>query len=90
MAKQADSVPKDSIPEDIAKLSFEEALDALETIVRNLERGETALEQAIDVYERGNLLRQHCARKLAEAKARIEKIEEGAGGALQTTPFDPD
>ncbi len=42
-----------SIPADIAKLSFEDALKELEDIVRTLEQGKGKLEDAIKSYERG-------------------------------------
>ncbi|MEE2868037.1 MAG: exodeoxyribonuclease VII small subunit, partial [Pseudomonadota bacterium] len=45
---------------DIAGLSFEEALKQLETIVRELEQGNVPLERSIDMYERGDALRKHC------------------------------
>lgn len=41
-------------------MSFEEALNALEEIVRQLEAGKVRLDEAIDFYERGMLLRRHC------------------------------
>ena len=41
-----------AIPEDIAKLSFEEALGQLETLVRQLEQGQVGLDDAIASYER--------------------------------------
>lgn len=48
------------IAETIEKMSFEEALNALEEIVRQLETGKVKLDEAIDFYERGMLLRRHC------------------------------
>ena len=60
--------------EDIARLSFEEALEQLEAIVRTLESGEAGLDGAIGAYERGIALKTHCEAKLSEARARIEKI----------------
>lgn len=65
---------------DIKSLSFEKALDALETIVAKLESGKVDLEESIKIYERGEALRKHCETKLAEAEARIEKITLGANG----------
>lgn len=61
-------------------LSFEEALKELETIVGQLERGDTPLQQAIELYERGNKLRQRCADRLDAAQARIEAIRFDAEG----------
>src|SRR3546814_3177868 len=42
-------------------LSFEEALHELEAIVSRRESGGTPLQDAIDLYERGNKLRRRCA-----------------------------
>lgn len=77
------------IPADIAALGFEDALRELEGIVKQLEGGQVQLEQAVTTYERGTLLRRHCEQRLAEAKAKIEKISVGADGVPSgATPFD--
>jgi exodeoxyribonuclease VII small subunit len=76
---------------DIAELSFEDALRALEDVVRKLESGEVPLDQSIDLYERGEALRKACQSRLDAAHARIEKIVTGANGeARGTVPFDSD
>lgn len=69
-------------PQDIAALSFEDALAELERIVRGLEGGQQKLEDAIGAYERGALLRRHCEAKLAEAEARVQAIVVAADGSL--------
>lgn len=69
-------------------LSFEDALQELETIVRKLETGEAALEESIESYERGISLKNHCEKKLTNAKAKIEKISLGKDGSIQTQPLD--
>ena len=75
----------------IADMSFEEALRALEGVVRQLESGEVPLDQSIDLYERGEALRKACQARLDAAQARIEKIVQGADGqASGTVPFDAD
>ncbi|MCA1940427.1 MAG: exodeoxyribonuclease VII small subunit [Caenispirillum bisanense] len=77
------------VPADIAALSFEDALAALEDIVRQLEGGRVKLDEAVDAYERGVALRSHCERKLAEARQRVEKISLGADGRpTGAAPFD--
>ncbi|HQV04847.1 MULTISPECIES: exodeoxyribonuclease VII small subunit [unclassified Novosphingobium] len=74
---------------EIAALSFEDALRALEDIVRKLESGEVPLDATMDLYERGEKLRQHCQARLDAAQLRIEKIVAGADGqAAGTQPFD--
>ena len=69
-------------------LSFEAGLRELEEIVARLESGDTPLEEAIRLYERGSVLRQRCADRLDAAQARIEAIRTGAGGKpTGTEPF---
>jgi exodeoxyribonuclease VII small subunit len=68
--------------DEIAGLSFEDALAELERIVRGLEGGQQKLEDAITCYERGTALRRHCEAKLAEAEARVQSIVERADGTL--------
>ena len=65
---------------ELTGLSFEDALQELEEIVRSREGGKGSLAQAIADYERGSALRQHCERKLAEAEAKVQAIVEGPGG----------
>ena len=81
---------EDSIPPDIAKLSFEEALSRLEKIVRQLEEGRGKLDDAIKSYERGAMLKRHCEAKLREAQARVEKIVLGPPGSVGVEPADLD
>ena len=77
---------ENEISEDIAKLSFEDALHALEEIVKGLESGDVKLDQAIDSYARGAALKRHCESKLREAQAKIEKISLDANGTPRTEP----
>ncbi|RKF18382.1 exodeoxyribonuclease VII small subunit [Altericroceibacterium spongiae] len=74
---------------DISQMSFEDALRALEDVVRRLEGGEVPLDESIDLYERGEKLRKHCQARLDTAQARIEKIVAGSDGKpVGTAPFD--
>ncbi|GAA4780418.1 hypothetical protein GCM10023219_30530 [Stakelama sediminis] len=74
---------------DVSEYSFEEALKELERIVGRLESGEAELQEAIDLYERGDRLRRQCAARLDAAQARIEAIRTDAAGNPQgTAPFD--
>jgi len=76
----------DSIPSDIAAMSFEDALAELETIVRGLESGQSKLDDAISAYTRGAFLKQHCEKKLKEAKAKVDKITLSANGEIAAEP----
>ena len=72
--------------DDIAKMSFEAALAELEAIVRDLEDGTGALDDAITAYERGEALKRHCEAKLVEAQARVDKIVLGPDGKPSVEP----
>ena len=75
-----------SVPEDIAKLSFEEALAELQTLVKSLEKGDSKLDDAINSYQRGVDLKRHCEAKLRDAQLKVEKIVQGANGAVAAEP----
>ena len=74
------------VPADIAELSFEDALDELQALVRTLEKGESKLDQAVQSYERGVALKRHCEIKLREAQAKVDKIVLSAEGAVSAEP----
>lgn len=67
---------------DIPSMSFEAAIEELETIVRRLETGKETLETAIQDYTRGNALKEHCTKKLSEAKLQVDAMSVGADGSL--------
>jgi exodeoxyribonuclease VII small subunit len=74
---------------DVAALPFEKALAELETIVKRLEQGDVALEESIQIYERGEALKRRSETLLREAEARVEKITRDAGGnATGAEPLD--
>jgi exodeoxyribonuclease VII small subunit len=76
------------IPEDIAALSFEQAMMELESIVRELEQGTVELDRAVGAYERGVALKRHCEVKLRDARMTVERISVGADGQLSTAALD--
>ena len=67
---------------NIKDMSFEEAMEELETIVRELESGQGALDDAINAYTRGTELKIHCELKLKDAQTRIDKIVTEPDGSL--------
>ncbi|MGE4062964.1 MAG: exodeoxyribonuclease VII small subunit [Rhodospirillaceae bacterium] len=76
---------KNEVPADIAAMGFEEAMKALEDIVKRLEGGQVKLDDAVKAYERGTALKTHCESKLAEARTKVEKIT-GVGKSLGLEP----
>ena len=79
-----------NICQDVAAMSFEEALAELEGIVRRLEEGTGDLEDSIIAYERGVALQRHCDSKLQEAQSRVERIVLGRNGAVSAEPVSFD
>jgi exodeoxyribonuclease VII small subunit len=63
------------MPEPSIK-DFEAAIGELESIVKKLEDGDLALEQSLQLYERGVQLSRFCHAKLEEAERRIEILNE--------------
>jgi exodeoxyribonuclease VII small subunit len=73
----------------IAEMPFEKALQELEQIVSQLERGDVPLETSIEIYERGNRLKAHCEQLLKKAELKVEVITQAADGkAAGTRPLD--
>ena len=74
---------------DVKKLSFERAIEELESIVKRLEDGKVPLEESVAIYERGELLKRRCDELLRQAEARVEKITLNADGSpTGTVPLD--
>lgn len=66
--------------------SFEEMLSELEKIVSNLETGDIALEEALEMYKNGTLLAKECSKLLEEAEKQI-KILVNENGELKESDF---
>ena len=74
---------------DVTGLSFERAIEELETIVKRLEEGKVPLEESVAIYERGEVLKTRCEELLRAAEARVEKITlDAPGRPTGTEPLD--
>jgi exodeoxyribonuclease VII small subunit len=74
---------------DVKQLSFERAIEELESIVKRLEEGKVPLEESIVIYERGEALKRRCEELLRQAEARVEKITlDASGKPTGTGPLD--
>jgi exodeoxyribonuclease VII small subunit len=62
-------------------VTFEEAQEELEEIVRRLESGEVPLDEALKLWERGEELYRFCRERLDSAEGRIEEL----AGRVQDT-----
>ncbi len=64
----------ETLAASVAKLSYEEALKALEGVVAALESEEHPLEESLTLYARGQALLQHCRRLLQEAELKVQRL----------------
>jgi exodeoxyribonuclease VII small subunit len=67
--------------------SFEESMQALENIVRRLERGDLSLEEALSAFEEGVKLVKGLNERLTEVEARVEVLTRGESGELRVAPI---
>ena len=58
----------------IETLTYEEAFTELESIVGALESGEQSLEDALSLFERGQLLTRRCSELLDKAELRVRSL----------------
>ena len=69
---------------------FEDGLQALESIVGKLERGDMSLEEALAAYEEGISLVRHLGTKLTEVEKRVEVLTQDATGLFHLEPLTED
>ena len=73
------------------RLTFERAIEELESIVKRLEEGKVPLEESVAIYERGEVLKARCEELLRQAEARVEKITlDASGRPTGSEPLDVD
>ena len=93
MGKSAKSDADEDIGDrfdDIKSMSFEQALDELEDIVRKLESGDIELDGAIQAYARGAALKNHCDQKLRQAEQRVSRINITDDGTVTAETINPE
>ncbi|PTY06983.1 exodeoxyribonuclease VII small subunit [Opitutaceae bacterium EW11] len=67
-------------------LSFEKALEQLETIVETMEAGDVPLADLLSKFEEGNKLLKVCESRLKEAEMKIELLKKQKDG-VAFVPF---
>ena len=65
------------------KLSLEEAMTRLETVVAELENEKLPLDKSLKLYEEGVKLASQCAGELEAAKRKIQILRSGKGGEIE-------
>jgi exodeoxyribonuclease VII small subunit len=71
-------------PPPVESLSFEQALEELDALVRRMETGQLGLDESIAAYKRGADLARYCQAKLAAAEEQVKVLD---GDVLK--PLDP-
>lgn len=67
--------------------TFEDAVEEVERIVKQIENDEIGLEQSLAAYDRGTVLIKHCREILNKAEQTIEQLSADAEGNPQTEPM---
>ena len=71
----------------MSNISFEQSLERLEKIVKELEQGEAPLDQALELFDEGVRLIRDCGKKLDAAEQKVKKLVKGPDGEPQETEF---
>ncbi|MEA4895990.1 MAG: exodeoxyribonuclease VII small subunit [Oscillospiraceae bacterium] len=69
-------------------LSFEQSMERLDTIVKQLEKGEAPLNESLKLFEEGTALIAYCGKMLDEAEQKIAALKKGENGEPVETPFE--
>ena len=81
------------VDDPLEKMTFEDAMKELENLVESLDKGAVSLDEAIAAYDRGSQLKDHCQKKLNEAKMKVETIQSSGESNVipnKLTSFDLD
>ena len=68
-------------------MSFEQSLQRLDEIVRQMERGDVPLQEALKLFEEGTTLVSSCNRLLDDAELKVVQLTKGTDGSPQETEF---
>ena len=71
----------------MGEIKFEKAIQRLEKIVDDLEKGELDIDKSLEIFEEGIKMSRVCSKKLNEAEAKIEKLTRNQKGELITELF---
>jgi len=69
---------------------FEQSLNELETLVEQMEQGDTSLEQSLELFERGIKLTRSCQESLKKAEQRVQQLVEKNGDSVLEAFADSD
>lgn len=70
------------------EMKFEEAMKELEKIVDELEKGDSSLEESMELFSNGMLLSKICAQKIDEIEKKITILIEDSNGKIAEEELD--
>ncbi len=73
----------------MAERTFEQSMEELEKVVRQLEKGELSLDSSVAAFESGIKLAKECEKKLTEAKGKVEQLVKDESGKTRAQTFEP-
>jgi exodeoxyribonuclease VII small subunit len=66
--------PISVIDNPVDQLTYEQAFDELDDLISELESGEHPLDVSINLFERGQILAQHCSKLLEQADLKVQQL----------------
>lgn len=64
------------VSNDINKMDYETAMEALQLVISNLESQQLTLDRSLDLFEEGQLLINRCKELLEKAELRIQTLQD--------------
>jgi exodeoxyribonuclease VII small subunit len=74
----------------ISSEKFEQSIQKLELLVKNLEAGNLPLDEALTSFQEGITLVKQCQGLLSQAEQRVDQLVKASGETLETKPFNPE
>lgn len=75
--------------ETAPKLSFEECLQLVQSVVEQLEDGNLSLEKSLELFTEGVTLVRQCQAHLKEAEQKVELLTSDKGDKTSRQPLTP-
>lgn len=70
------------------EMTFEKALEELQTVVSSLEEGKVGLDESLGLFERGMELVRLCNSRLDEAEQRVLAVRTSPDGSVEAVAFE--
>lgn len=68
--------------------SFEQSMERLDAIVKQLEKGEAPLNESLALFEEGTALIASCGKMLDSAEQKVVMLKKGENGEPIEAPFE--